>query len=459
MGIAVELEGSMQNFLCNSWSGFGILSSMTRTGTWMMTALGWLLVTTGLVRGGGAVEDWPQFRGGNGQGTVEATGLPLTWSETNHVVWKTPIHGRAWSSPVVQDGRVWVTTATEDGRELSVVSVDFKTGKVGLDQKLFEVEKPQFAHKFNTYASPTPVAEKGRLYVTFGSPGTACLDSRTGKKLWERRDIECNHFRGAGSSPILYRNLLIMNFDGSDRQFVTALDKRTGKTVWRTERSIDYKDLQPDGKPEADGDWRKAYGTPHVAMFEGKPLLITQGAKAVYGYEPMTGKEQWRVEERSSHSAGTRPVVTADTIYVPSGWSQGQLLAIRPGGTGDVTETHVRWRIKRSVPKKPSLVMANGLLFLVDDGGLAGCVDPVTGEEIWRERVGGNFSASPIAAAGRVYFFNEEGKAVVVAASRQFSILARNELADGFMASPAVSGRSLILRTKTALYRIEAPSK
>ena len=418
------------------------------------------LLAAGLLLGcvvdGAAVErDWAQFRGPTGQGLSANDRLPLNWGEDQNLIWKTPVHGRAWSSPIVLDGVVWLTTATEDGRELSVVALDFKTGKVLRDQKLFEVEKPQFAHKFNTYASPTPVGEKGRVYVTFGSPGTACLDAKTGAKIWERRDLECNHFRGAGSSPILYKNWMIMNFDGSDHQFVIALDKRTGKTAWRRERSIDYKDLQPDGKPEADGDWRKAFATPHVAQFGGKPLLISQGAKAVYGYDPDTGREFWRVEERTSHSGGTRPVVTADLILVPSGWSQGQLLAIKPGGTGDVTESHVPWRLKRGIPKKPSLVLAEGLLFMVEDGGLAACVDPATGQELWRERVGGNYSASPIATPGRVYFFNEEGKAVVVAASREFKVLATNTLGDGFMASPAVSGDALILRTKSAVYRIE----
>ncbi len=406
-----------------------------------------------------AEQNWPQFRGPSGLGLTDARGLPITWSETQNVVWKTPIHGRAWSSPVVQDGTVWLTTASEDGRVLSVISVENDSGKVILDKLLSEVERPQFAHKFNTYASPTPTTEPGRIYVTFGSPLTACLDSKTGQILWERRDFVCNHFRGAGSSPILHGDLLIMNFDGSDFQFVVALDKKTGKTVWRVERSIDYKDLGPDGKPEAEGDWRKAFATPHVARFGGNPILISQGAKAAYGYEPGTGRELWRVEERSSHSGGTRPVVSDDLIFFPSGWSQGQVLAVRPGGSGDVTESHVVWRSKRNTPKKPSLVLAKELLFMIDDGGVAGCIDPRTGDEIWRERVGGNYSASPLFAEDRLYLFSEEGKTTVIDASRTFRVLATNELSDGFMASPAVTGKALILRSKSALYRIEATAR
>jgi outer membrane protein assembly factor BamB len=317
------------------------------------------------------------------------------------------------------------------------------------------VAKPQFAHKFNTYASPTAVIEGDRVHVTFGSPGTACLDAQTGKTLWTRSDLECNHFRGAGSSPIVFGDLLIMNFDGSDFQYVTALDKKTGETRWKTDRSVDHKDLKADGKPEADGDFRKGFSTPHVAIFGGRPELISIGAKATYGYEPTTGKELWRVEERTSHSGSTRPVVGKELIFFPTGFSKGQLLAVRPGGKGDITTTHVAWREKRNVPCKPSLILKDDLLFMVDDGGIASCLEAKSGQEVWRERVGGNYSASPLAAPGRIYVFNEEGKTTVLQASREFKILGESKLDDGFMASPAVAGNALILRTKTHLYRIE----
>ncbi len=404
---------------------------------------------------GGAQENWPQFRGPDGQGRSEATGLPLHWSESKNVVWKTPIHGRAWSSPVIWGNQIWMTTATEDGRELYAVCVDRETGQVLRDEKLFDVANPQFVHAFNSYASPTPVIEEDRVYVTFGSPGTACLDTQTGRVLWQRRDFVCNHFRGAGSSPILFQNLLIMHFDGSDFQYVVALDKKTGRTVWRTDRSVDFQDLTPDGKPQGDGDFRKAFATPHVAYFGGEPLLISLGAKAFYGYEPGTGQELWRVEERSNHSAATRPVVGDGLIFFPTGFARGQLFAVRPGGHGVVTDSHVVWRVKRSVPNKPSLLFAHDMLFMVDDGGIASCLDAKTGEEIWRERVGGNYSASPVLAEDHIYFLSEEGKTTVVAADKEFKVLATNQLDGGFMASPAIAGRALFLRTKTHLYRLE----
>jgi outer membrane protein assembly factor BamB len=424
-----------------------------------------LLMMSALLGSARASDDWPQFRGPLGNGQSDAQGLPTTWSETNGVRWKTAIPGKAWASPVIADGKVWLANATEDGKQLSVVCVNQETGSVERDEKLFDVEAPQFCHKFNSYASPTPVIEKGRLYITFGSPGTACVDTTSGKKLWERRDLECNHYRSAGSSPILFQGLLIMHFDGSDKQYLVALDKLTGKTVWLVNRSIDYKDLGPDGKPQIEGDLRKAFSTPHVASIDGAATLLSLGAKAAYAYEPLTGKEIWRVEERANHSASTRPVFGNGLVYAPSGFASGQLLAIRPGKPGEVIDANepnpqgkqlqIVWKTKRNVPKKPSLILLNDLLFMIDDGGIASCLDAKTGAEHWRERASGNYSASPLYADGRVYFFSEEGKTTVVRAAKDYEKIAENQLGDGFMASPAVASKALFLRSRTHLYRIE----
>jgi outer membrane protein assembly factor BamB len=415
-----------------------------------------------------AAQHWPQFRGPRGDGSSDSVGLPLTWSETNHIKWKTPIHGRAWSSPVIWDRQIWLTTATEDGLQLFAVCIDRDTGKIIHDLKLFDVARQTDIRKYNTYASPTPVIEPGRLYVTFGSAATACLDTKTGGVLWARRDLECNHYRGPGSSPIVFENLLIMNFDGSDHHFVIALNKETGKTVWRKERSIDYKDLDADGKPQTEGDLRKAFSTPHVATLDGVPTLLSQGAKAAYGYDPRTGTELWRVEERTSHSAADRPLVGHGLVFLTTGFSKGELLAIRPGRNGEVidargdtvsdasTRLGIAWKSRRNVPRKPSLILAGDLLFGVeDDGGMASCYEAKTGAEVWRERLGGTYTASPLLAGNRIYFFNEEGKAVIIEAGRVFKKLAENSLADGCKASPAVSGNALLVRTFTHLYRIE----
>ena len=399
--------------------------------------------------------EWPQFRGPDGTGRSASREVPLTWGEDKNVKWKTAIHGRAWSSPVVLGSQIWLTTATPDGRELSALAIDNTTGRILHDLKLFQVEKPQYAHPFNSYASPTPIIEPGRVYITFGAPGTACLDTQSGKVLWERRDIEVNHFRGAGSSPIIDGNHLIMHYDGSDRQYLVALDKRTGRTVWKTDRSIDFQDLGPDGKPQADGDYRKAFSTPHVAVFGGRPILISLGSKAAYAYDPKTGKELWRIEERTSHSAATRPAVGHGMIFYPTGFPTGMVLAVRPDGRGQATEADIVWKLTRGVPTKPSLLLVDDLIYMINDRGIVSSVDAKTGAVVWTSRVTGEFSASPVYAAGRVYLFSEQGKTTVLEAGREFKILAENQLGDGFMASPAVDGKAFILRSRTHLYRIE----
>jgi outer membrane protein assembly factor BamB len=413
------------------------------------------LVTAFLCLAAYAGDNWPQFRGPEGTGHSDARGLPLNWSETNNVVWKTPIHDRGWSSPVIYGDQIWLTTAAQDGRKLYAVCVDRETGRVIQDMKLFDVAQPQYAHPFNTYASPTPVIEEGRVYITFGSPGTACIDTKSFKVLWERRDIECNHFRGAGSSPIIFRNLLIMHFDGSDHQFVVALDKQTGKTVWMTKRSIDFQDVDANGKIAADGDFRKAFATPHVAMIDGRWELISLGAKAAYSYDPLTGKEFWRVEEREQHSASTRPVIGRGMIFFPTGFSAGQLFAVRTGGNGLVTDTHVVWKVKRSVSNKPSILLIDDLIYMINDAGIASCVEAKTGELVWQKRIGGEYSSSPVYADGKIWLFSEDGKTTVISPGRTFEALAENRLDDGFLASPAVAGKAFYLRTRTHLYRIE----
>ncbi|KAB2675115.1 MAG: PQQ-binding-like beta-propeller repeat protein [Verrucomicrobia bacterium] len=412
-----------------------------------------------------APKEWPQFRGPQGDGLALDAHPPTAFSDTHRVTWHTPVHGKAWASPVVGGGRVWLATATEDATELSVVALDAASGKVLLDRTLFRVAKPQFVHKFNSAASPTPLLAGNRVYVTFGSPGTACLDAKSGNTLWERRDIECNHYRGAGSSPILHQGKLILNFDGSDHQFLVALDAKDGHTVWKTQRGIDYKDLGPDGKPDSEGDWRKAFATCQIATIDGVTQLFSQGAKAFYSYDPADGRERWRVEERTSHSAGTRPVVGHGLVFFPTGWSQGQVLAVHPGNNGEVidanastpaaTKLSIAWRTKRNVPKKPSLLLLDDLLYGIDETGIATCWEAKTGTVVWNERIGGNYSAAPVATREHLYFCSEEGRVTVVATGRRFAKVAANQLGDGFMASPAIVGNALFLRSRSEVYRID----
>lgn len=404
------------------------------------------------LRGG---ENWPQFRGPAGTGHSDSPDLPLQWSETQNVVWKTAIHDHGWSSPVIYGKQIWLTSASKDGQQLFVLCIDRDTGKIIRDWKLFDVAKPQYVHPFNTHASPTPVIEEGRVYITFGSAGTAAIDTKTFRVIWERRDIECNHYRGAGSSPIIFGNLLLMHFDGSDRQFVVALDKKTGKTVWQTNRSIDFQDLDASGNPTAEGDLRKAFATPHVERINGRWEMISLGAKAAYSYDPLTGKELWRVEERGQHSASTRPVLGDGMIFFPTGFPTGQLFAVRLGGKGLITDTHVAWKVKRGVSNKPSILLVDGMIYMVGDTGIASCIDAKTGEQIWQQRIGGEYSASPVYANGLLWFFSEDGKTTALKPGRVFEKVAENRLDDGFLASPAVAGKAFYLRTRTHLYRIE----
>jgi outer membrane protein assembly factor BamB len=405
-----------------------------------------LLVATTAGRSLFAGDNWPQFRGPDGQGHSDASRLPLAWSETEHVRWKTPIHDKGWSSPVVWGNQIWLTTATVEGKKLYVMCFDLATGKVLRDIELFDVEKPADTQQYNSFASPTPVIEQDRVYVHFGSYGTACLDTHSGEVLWQRRDLPCNHFRGPGSSPILFENLLILDFDGFDYQYVVALDKHTGKTIWKKDRTLDY--------GTTDGDMKKSFSTPLVFEAAGRLQMISACSKGAYAYDPRTGDEIWRITFHS-YSSAARPLFGEGLVFINTGFGKADLLAVRPDGEGDVTATNIVWKATKGIGSKPSPVLVGDLLFDVHDAGVASCIDAKTGKEVWNKRLGGAFSASPIAAAGRVYFFDEQGKTTVVKASRSYEELATNTLDDGCKASPAVVGQAIILRTQTSLYRIE----
>ena len=282
--------------------------------------------------------------------------------------------------------------------------------------------------------------------------------------IWQRTDFVCNHFRRSGSSPLLWNNLLIMNFDGSDFQFCAAVDKNTGKTVWRTERSIDFQDLNKEGKPGADGDMRKAFSTPRVMIWQGKPYLISTGSKATYCYDPETGKELWRTEFRGAHSGSVTPVIGDGLVYVATGNGGAELWAIRPGGSGVINDTNVVWRAKKKIPTRTSPVLVNGLLYFVNEAGIVGCLDAKTGDEVFAGRIEGQYSASPLYANGRIYCFNQNGHTTVLEAGREMKVLGESQLSIakedqrdpwGIMGTPAVSGDALFIRTRTDLFRVE----
>ena len=406
--------------------------------------------------------DWPEFRGprGNGlatdPGDAKPLGLPLRWSETENVKWKAPIPHCGWSTPVVVGGQVWLTTATLDGKDFFAISIDAETGRVRSSERLFHADDPEpLGNNVNGYASPSPVIEPGRVYVHFGSYGTACLDTATCKVLWERRALACRHYRGPGSSAILFEDLLVLTFDGVDVQYLVALDTKTGRTVWKTDRSTVWDDLDAQGKPTREGDFRKAFSTPLVIDAGGKSQMVSLGARAAFSYDPRTGRELWKVRH-AGHSSAPRPVFGHGLVFFTTGHGTTQLWAVRVDGQGDVTDSHVAWKADRGVPLTPSPLLVGDLLYMVSDNGTATCLEAATGKQVWRERIGGNYAASPVYADGRMYFFNQQGKANVLKAGRALEGLATNTLEDGCMASPAVSGKGLFVRTKTHLYRIEA---
>jgi outer membrane protein assembly factor BamB len=397
-----------------------------------LSALIGIAITPGL-----HAEDWPQFRGPTGQGHSTERGLPLEWSETRNVVWKTPLAGRGWSSPVVADGRVWVTSADDRGGSLRLISVDVETGRIRTDTEVFRVRGGSAPNAKNSRASPTPIVDGDRVYVHFGADGTAAVTT-AGAVVW-RTTLAYRSQHGNGGSPTLYRDLLILSCDGDDDAFVVALDTASGRIRWQTSRR----------QPVA-----QAYSTPLVVTAGGRDQLVSVGAYRAAAYDPSTGRELWRVSYGSGFSNVPRPVYQDGLVYITTGFMQASLLAVRVDGAGDVTNTHVAWSTSRGAPFTPSPLLVGDELYMVSDLGVVSCLDRTTGRIHWTERLGGNYSASPIAVDGRIYFLSEDGVATVIAPGRDFRVLARNALDGATLASMAVSGKSFFVRSDTHLYRL-----
>lgn len=381
-------------------------------------------------------QDWPEFRGPSGQGHSAERGLPMTWSETKNVKWKTAIPGKGWSSPAIQGNRIWLTTATEEGKSLRAVCVDLKTGAVLLNIELFKLKSSGPLHSKNSLASPTPILEGDKIYLHFGANGTACI-TQTGEIVWKTRLDYDNGQHGPGGSPVIYNDLLIVNCDGQQTQYVVALDKLTGKTRWR--------------KYRAGG---QAYTTPLVVKLPAGDQLISIGALRTFAYEPRTGKELWNVSYGDGFSNVPRPVYGNGLVYLCTGFMQPALLAVRVDGKGDVTKSGIAWTLKRGAPLTPSPLLVGEELYLVSDNGIASCVDAQTGAPHWQVRLGGNHSASPLFADGRIYFLSEEGESTVIAPGKEFKTLAKNQLDGQTLASMAVSSGSIFIRSQSHLYRL-----
>jgi outer membrane protein assembly factor BamB len=389
-----------------------------------------------------AAEDWPQFRGPQGQGHSSEVGLPLEWSESQNVLWKAPVPGTGWSSPVVAGGRVWITTAVVDrgATSLRAIAFDSGTGREAVNVEVFRLPRRGLLNPKNSHASPTPIVDGDRVYVHFGADGTAALTT-DGVVVWrERFPYESQH--GNGGSPAIYKDLLIFSSDGSDTAFVVALDKQYGKVRWKTHR-----------RAPAD----QAYSTPLAIRVGDRDQIVSVGAFRTGAYDPESGRELWRVAYDDGFSNVPRPVYAHGLVYIATGFQEPALLAVRADGAGDVTRSHVAWTLRRSAPHTPSPLVVGDEIYVVNDMGIATCLDARTGVTHWRERLGGNYSASPIFADGRIYFLSEEGVTTVLAPGTRFQKLATNTLDGATLASMAVSDRSFFIRSDSALYRLGAP--
>ncbi len=387
-----------------------------------------------------ALQDWPQFRGPDGQGHAEVSKLPLKWSESTSFAWKTPLPGLGWSSPVVADGKIWLTTATEEGKSLRALCLEATSGKILQDVEVFKLPAAGRIHQKNSHASPTPILEGDRVYVHFGANGTACLTS-AGAVVWKQQ-LKYSPVHGSGGSPALWKELLLISCDGAGDPFVVALDKKTGQPRWRTSR-------EPNDYPK-----KFAFSTPLVIEVNGAAQAVSTGASGATAYDPATGKPIWRVRYAEGYSNVPRPVFGHGLVFLATGYDKPTLIAVRPDGKGDVTDTHVAWRLDRNAPNNPSPLLVGEELYLVSDNGIATCLDAKTGQAHWRERLGGTFSASPFHAAGRIYFLDEAGATTVLKPGKTFESLARNELKARTLASPAPLEGALLLRTDKSLYRI-----
>jgi outer membrane protein assembly factor BamB len=437
-------------------------SVLRSTSILLIAACGW---TTHVAYG----QEWLEFRGPGGTGSAEAHDLPIDFTKAN-TIWRTELPGRGWSSPVVSGNDIWLTTAIEkaaskeqialrrktasmpglevrDTVQLQALCVDRDSGKLRHQIELFSITEPVLIHSLNSFASPTPVINGDFVYCSFGTMGTAAIRRDNGQVAWRNTELKLEHETGPGSSPIIFDDLLIVHCDGTDKQFITALRTSDGQIAWQRSRS---------GEMHPRGMMKKAFATPTLWPAPDGPQLISPAASWVYGYDPRNGSELWKVSYGElGFSNAPRPLIGNGLIYVCTGFNRSVLLVLNCAGKSKLSEADIAWRFKNQVPAMPTPILVDELLFMVSDDGVATCLNALTGEQFWQERLGGEFSSSPIFADGRLYVANRAGNIFVVAAKAKFELLATNELDSAIMATPVAIENHLIIRTKNSLYRIE----
>ena len=388
---------------------------------------------------GEAAGYWPRWRGPSGQGLVTGSGYVDTWSATENVVWKTPVPGNGNSSPVIWGDRIFLTTAYDGGRRVSVLAYRRSDGRL-----LWETAAPQGrtdsgAHFKNGHASATASTDGQRVYVSFGPRGLFALDF-AGKILWERDLGPIEAYHGAAGSPLLYRDRVILYQDQYRDSFIAAFDTRTGRQIWRTPR-----------------DANTGWGTPIAVRVAGRDEIIVSSQQRVQAYDPERGRELWSCGGTTYEVIPT-PVVGYGMVFCASGRA-GPTLAIKPGGTGDVTGTHLAWTSPRGSPFVPSPILYGDQLYMVNDmASIVTALGATTGKTLWQGRLGvarrEGFSASPVAVDGKIFFTNDDGETFVLRAGATFELLRVNDIGERTIASPALVDGRWYIRTDRNLYAV-----
>jgi outer membrane protein assembly factor BamB len=398
---------------------------------------------------------WTHLRGDHLDGHASVEHYPVKFSEGENILWKTPIEGLAWSSPVVWGNQIWLSTATRNGEKMGAVCIDYATGRILREMTLFEPQVIQRIHATNSYATSTPAIEKGRVYIHYGTYGTACINTDDFSVVWTRTDMNCEHMQGAASSLFLYENMLIVHIEGTDVQYIAALDKTSGETIWRTDRPREfYEDIAPV--------YKKAYATPIVVTVEGRDQLISNGAQMCFAYDVHTGEELWSVWYGYDSTVGM-PLEYGGLVFFNSGWifeenvpNYVKFFAVDPKGRGDITKTHVKWQSSVDIPQISTPVIVDGRIYMIHERGALTCVDALTGEVIWKNQLRGQFNASPIYAGGNIYIPEVRGTVYVIKPGDSFQLVTENKFEETIKATPAYVGGNIILRTENNLYRISS---
>jgi outer membrane protein assembly factor BamB len=414
-----------------------------------------------------SLETWTRLRGENGDGLTSGTNLPDDLADPANILWKAAVPGRGWSSPVILENEIWMTTALETGLPsagdsgdngsgeaeettepsiaLKAVCLDRTSGQLLTVVDLFDVKSPPPIHNMNSYASPSPVADEYRVYCHFGTFGTAAIDRQTREVAWRNNENVIEHETGPGSSPIVYRDKLIFHCDGTDQQYLCALETETGKQVWRTGRS---------GEMEKVGMYKKAFCTPLIIERHGQKELVSPAANWVYGYDPDTGAELWKVSYgQTGFSVVTLPLVVADTLYVCTSFMDSTMLAIDLTPQGPLDEKAVKWRYKGQVPNMPTPLILDEAIYFVSDRGVISCLDSKTGERHWQERLGRAHSSSPVFVDGRILIGDHDGILYAIEPdTSEMKLAGKYEFDSRIMATPAALGERLFIRTEKSLY-------